>query len=109
MAVADSEPYSHWYVDGYLMAMVAFLALAIRMTRKAEFHLDTGDLLVLFLVMVVPQLSIGTIDDISMGRFALRLAILLYTCEYLLSKSNVNYWFINGSAIAGVFFIGLFL
>ena len=107
MAVADTEPYSHWYVDGYLMGIVVLLALAIRMTRKTEFRLDTGDLLVLFLVMVVPQLSIGTIDDISMGRFALRLAILLYTCEYLLSKSNVNYWFFNGSAIAGVFLIGL--
>jgi UDP-GlcNAc:undecaprenyl-phosphate GlcNAc-1-phosphate transferase len=106
LAVADIEPYSHWYVDGYLMAMVALLALAIRMTRKTEFRLDTGDLLVLFLVIVIPQLPVASIDEISLGRFALRLAVLLYTCEYLISKNNIVHWLFSGSAIAGVFLIG---
>lgn len=108
MAIADVERYSHWYVDGYLIFIVMLLALAIRMTRKVEFRLDTQDMLVLFLVLVIPQLSIGTINEVSLGRFALRLAILLYTCEYLLSKKNLNYRLFWGSAIAGVLFIGWF-
>jgi hypothetical protein len=83
------------------------LAIAIRITRKAEFRLDTQDLLVLFLVLVVPQLSFGGLSDVVIGRFTLRLAIVLYTCEYVLNKHNCNHWLMNGTAIAGVMLVAV--
>ena len=64
--------------------------------------------LVLFLVVVLPQMPIGSINEISLGWFTLRLAILLYTCEFLLSKPKFNYWYFNGSAIIGLFLLGIF-
>lgn len=108
MAVASVAEYSHWYIDAYLMLIVVALVLAIRMTRKTEFRLDTRDMLVLFLVVVLPQLPIGAISKVSLGWFTLRLTVLLYTCELLLSKKNFNYWYFNASAVLGIFLIGWF-
>lgn len=100
MAVAEGTHFSHWLVDGYLAAMLGLLLLAMRMTRRSEFSLDTRDLLVLFMVLVASQLPITNLGDIPMGRFALRLAILLYAGEYLLNNRDCNYWFMSAISIA---------
>ena len=102
MAVAESQNFSHWLVDGYLVAILALLVVAIRMTRKAEFRLDTRDLLVLFLVLAATQLPIANFSEVPMGQFALRLAILLYVSEYLLNTEDCSYWFLVGASIFSV-------
>jgi hypothetical protein len=108
MAVANGEAYSRWIVDGYLIVAVGMLVVAIRMTRKTDFRLDTRDLLILFLVLMASQWPAVDISASVMGRFALRLAILLYISEYLLNKKDCNYWLLSGSAIAGVLLIAWF-
>ena len=102
MAVAQGENFSHWLVDGYLVAILALLVVAIRMTRKSEFRLDTRDLLVLFLVLATTQLPIADFSAVPMGQFALRLAILLYVSEYLLNTEDCSYWFLVGASIFSV-------
>lgn len=102
MAVADAMRFSHWLIDGYLVVILGLLALAIRMTRRTEFRLDTRDLLVLFLVLVASQLPIANLGDMPIGRFALRLAILLYAGEYLLNNRDCNYWFMSAISVVVV-------
>lgn len=107
MSLADVSKFSHWVVDGYLIFMVVCLALAIRMTRRLEFQLSTGDLLVLFLILVIPQLPADDFASISLGRVALRIAVLVYCFELLLNKAKLRYWVFNGSAIAGIALLGI--
>lgn len=106
IGVADPG-YSEWLVNAYLLLIAAMLALAIRMTRKEDFRLNTQDMLVLFVVLVIPQLSFGGSSELSLGTFTLRLAVLLYTCEYLVSKKDVNYFVLNASVIGGLLLIGV--
>ena len=94
-------------INGYLVAMALFLVLAIRMTRRADFSLDTQDLLVLLLVIILPQLSISGLDESAIGSITLQLAVLLYGCEFLLGKDGRNHTLLNGTSILCLLVIGL--
>lgn len=99
---ADNRPILNILLDAYLFAMMLFLILAIRLTRKELFRLDTEDYLVLFIICVVPFLPFGDISDFSIGQITLRLAVLLYSCEYLLGKDPVNNVLLKGASIASM-------
>jgi UDP-GlcNAc:undecaprenyl-phosphate GlcNAc-1-phosphate transferase len=94
-------------INGYLVAMVLFLVVAIRMTRRAEFSLDTQDLLVLLLVIILPQLPISGLDESAIGSITLQLAVLLYGCEFLLGKDAKNHNVLNVTSILCLLAIGL--
>jgi len=98
----DNRPVFNLVVDGSLVAMLLVLFLAIRLTRKELFRLDTQDYLVLFTICVVPFLPFDNANDIDIGRITLRLSILLYSCEYLLSKNPKNHVLLKASAIASM-------
>jgi hypothetical protein len=58
------------------------------MTRREHFRLDTQDLLVLMLILVLPLLPFKTLDDYAIGEIALRLAVLMYSCEFIIGKTQ---------------------
>lgn len=82
--VASWLPWLH----GYLFILAAVLALAIRMTRREQFRLDTQDLLVLLLVLCVPVLPLEALGRFAVGEVALRLAVLMYSCEFLIGRTG---------------------
>jgi UDP-GlcNAc:undecaprenyl-phosphate GlcNAc-1-phosphate transferase len=92
------------YFDGFLIAFTLFLMLAIRMTRREMFRLDTQDLLILLMVVLVPQLPFAALDNMSIAQIALRLAVLMYGCEFLLGRRKNSYKIIK---IASIFSLGL--
>ena len=99
--------YQAYLINGLLLTLVAFLMLAIRMTRREDFHLDTQDLLVLLIVVVVPQLPFETLDNHSVSEISLRLAALMYACEFALSKSKGRCMLINYGSILSLFTVGM--
>ena len=96
------------YLDGFFIALAAFLMLAIRMSRKEQFRLDTQDLLILLIVVIVPQLPFAVLDGFSIGHIALRLAVLMYGCEFLLARQKQDQFkYLSIGSIVGLFVIGL--
>lgn len=94
-------------VNIYLALLVAFLVLAIRMTRREDFRLDTQDLLVLLIVLIIPQLPFETLSANSIGEIALRLAVLMYSCEFLLGRSDGQSKVLLYASITSLVVIGL--
>jgi UDP-GlcNAc:undecaprenyl-phosphate GlcNAc-1-phosphate transferase len=92
-------------IDVFFIAVVAFLMLAIKMTRREDFMLDTQDLLVLFMVIIVPQLPFETLSENSVSLIALRLAVLMYSCEFVLGRKKTKYKFLIGSSLVSFFII----
>lgn len=91
MYVLGVEPWPERWLQGinlYLGLIAIVLALAIRMTRREHFRLDTQDLLVLMLILVVPLLPFETLDHYAIGEIALRLAVLMYSCEFIIGKTQ---------------------
>jgi UDP-GlcNAc:undecaprenyl-phosphate GlcNAc-1-phosphate transferase len=72
---------------GYI-ALASALALAIRMTRREHFRLDTQDLLVLILILAVPLMPFDSLSHYAIGEITLRLAVLMYSCEFIISKTS---------------------
>ena len=83
LSTAD-QPLHNGIADVFVGVMVFLVLLAIRMTRKEVFRPDNKDFLVLVLVLCVPFFPIGEIDEFSFSRAVIRLAILLYACEFTL-------------------------
>jgi UDP-GlcNAc:undecaprenyl-phosphate GlcNAc-1-phosphate transferase len=71
-------------------AIVALLlAVAIRTTRREYFWLTPQDLLVLlFVVMLAPQLPIDLGPGVEVGELIFRTAVVLYTSEYVLARGD---------------------
>jgi UDP-GlcNAc:undecaprenyl-phosphate GlcNAc-1-phosphate transferase len=93
-------------IDAYFVLLALLLALAIRVTRKSQFHLDTQDYLVLFIVAVVPFLPIAEFDGLVMARAVLRAAVLLYACEYVVTKGGGSRWLLTGAGIVSLAILG---
>ena len=106
-AASALEQDARMVVNGALLALVAFLMLSIRMTRREEFRLDTQDLLVLLLVLVVPQLPLKTLDSNDIGLVSLQLAALMYSCEFVLGKAKTNFNVLIFSSIISLLIVGL--
>lgn len=68
------------------MALACMLALAIRMTRRDQFRLDTQDLLILLIIIAIPLLPFESLSRYAVGEIALRLAVLMYSCEFILGR-----------------------
>ena len=75
-----------FYVDAIIGILVILLVLSMRMTRREEFSLDTQDILIVLLLVLAPLLSFGFGDSRAVIDDVMRLAILLYASEYLVSR-----------------------
>lgn len=104
---AAPEPTLQVVGDAFVIGLGVALAFAIRMTRKTLFHLDNQDYLVLFIIAVVPFLPLPGLDGSQATRVALRLAVVLYACEYVASKGGGSRWVINGAGLASLALLGM--
>ncbi len=101
------EPDARMMVNGVFIALAAFLMLSIRMTRREEFRLDTQDLLVLLLVLIVPQLPLKTLDSNDIALISLQLAALMYSCEFILGKEKTQFSILICSSVISLLIVGL--
>lgn len=73
-------------LDFLLMALMVMLALAIKTTRREVFRMDTQDILVLLILLAAPLLTLGVVNDKLIVGAVLRLSLLLYASEYIISR-----------------------
>jgi UDP-GlcNAc:undecaprenyl-phosphate GlcNAc-1-phosphate transferase len=78
--------HTNYWVNGSLIVLLAVLMLTIRVTRREDFPLNTQDLLILLVVILIPLLPFESLDQHSVGRIALTLSVLLYASEFILSR-----------------------
>ncbi|MFU8816868.1 MAG: MraY family glycosyltransferase [Pseudomonadales bacterium] len=97
----------NWLIDAYLLAIAGALFLAVRMTRKSLFHLDNQDYLVLLIVALASVLPLQWMDGGAMARVVLRLAVLLYVCEYIATKGRNTRPLLNACALGSLIVLGL--
>ena len=93
--------------DGLLVVLVVFLALAVRVTRRDVFRLDNQDYLILFIVLILPVLPIGKVDRVSLGHLALRVAVLFYAVEYVISAGRGDRRVLPLAAVASMFLLAM--
>ncbi len=95
------------FVTGLLVFLTLFLLLSIRMTRKADFSLDTQDLLLLLAVVFLPLLPFETLDTYSVSRIALTAFLLLYGVEFLINTGRGSVKAVNVGSIGALALIGI--
>ena len=105
--IVEISELGHQCIDGLFIGLVVFLMLAIRMTRKEDFRLDTQDLLVLFMVLIIPQLPFDTLDNNAVGAISLRLAALMYGCEFILVRYRGSFRILTGASFLSLLLIAL--
>ena len=102
------RPAFNFAIDTSLIALVAFLFLAIRVTRREVFRPDTQDGLVLLMIVMIPLLPLGEIAEMELGRIALRSAALVYCCEYVLSCApESRHALLNAAAVGAMVVLGV--
>ena len=96
----------------YLMAAEVIIAvalgIAIRMTRREHFRLDTQDLLVLAAVLLLPLLPFDELSRYSVDRMVLRIAIVLYACEFMIGRDvTKRRWLLMITSLCSLLAIGI--
>jgi UDP-GlcNAc:undecaprenyl-phosphate/decaprenyl-phosphate GlcNAc-1-phosphate transferase len=86
-ASPNLKEWTYW-INVAFIVLACILALAIRLTRREQFRLDTQDLLILIIILVVPLLPFEPLDRYSIGEFSLRLAVLIYSCEFVVARTS---------------------
>lgn len=94
-SVLENSSLSNTTINTLLLHLGLILALSIRMTRRDQFHLDNQDILILFVLLIGPLLPIGTSLETEFGTMLIRLAVMLYAVEYLITKNKGNLQLLN--------------
>jgi UDP-GlcNAc:undecaprenyl-phosphate GlcNAc-1-phosphate transferase len=90
------------------IVIVVVLAVAIRMTRREHFRLDTQDLLVLAAILVLPLLPFDELSRYSVDRMVLRIAIVLYACEFIIGRDITRRrWLLIITSLCSLLAIGI--
>lgn len=72
------------------ITLALVLIVAIRLTRREQFRLDNQDMLILAMILIAPLLPAASFNRYAVGEFTLRLAVLMYSCEFILGKSSAG-------------------
>ncbi len=64
------------------------------------------DLLIFLMVLILPQLPFATLDSNSVGQITLRLAVLMYGCEFMIAKTGGKLIILKVSSIVSLLLIG---
>ncbi len=99
-----------YLVDIVLVLIAIVLVVVMRLTRKGAFNVVIQDLIILAGLIVTPVLLASNMDMTLIALIALRSAILIYSCEYLLARrTDENYRYLTVGAAAGLFSISIMM
>lgn len=87
------------YFDYFFYGLAVVVAISIRFSERRFFQITPLDLLVLFLALVAPMLPTATDVGIDPRGLIIKLVILFYACELLISRMRRNANVLNISAL----------
>ena len=91
-----------WSIEtGYFVALTLALIVAYRFSQRQDFRVTPMDFLVIFAVMVVPNLMGAKLVTGNIGEVAAKSVILYYAAELIISQSARKEWGIR-TAMTGV-------
>ena len=91
-----------WSLEtGYFVALTAALIIAYRFSKRQDFRVTPMDFLVIFAVMVVPNLMGPKLVTGNIGEVAAKSVVLYYAAELIISQSARKEWGIR-TATTGV-------
>ncbi len=96
-----------WLVNGYLMALVIPLGLAIVVARRPAFQANPQDLLMVFLLLTIPNLPLEVFGDFPISLLVLRTALLFYAIEVVMAERGRRLRLLQGAAFVSLVVIGL--
>jgi UDP-GlcNAc:undecaprenyl-phosphate GlcNAc-1-phosphate transferase len=103
----EGRPVFNLLTDTYLVITFGLLMLGVRMTKKEVFRFDTHDYLVMLLTIVVPLVLQPMLDRDDLTRLALRFALLVYVCEFLLGRQRRAYWLLRAASLVSILILGI--
>ncbi len=94
-------------LDIAIGALAVMLALAIRLTRKTQFHLDSQDYLTFLIVVVAPLLLPSSLGGPTAARIVVYLAVMLYATEYIATKGKLTRWALCAVGAASIALVAI--
>lgn len=86
----------------YFVAVAAAIGLAIRYAREKQFRTTPTDYLVVFIVLFAGFLLHNTPDKADIGIMAVKLIIVFYGCELVITRLQDRWNVLNLSALASL-------
>lgn len=77
-------------INLFIGALAVVLVMAMRMSRRQDFGLNTMDLLIVLVVICLPLLPVDSINHVNARQGAMHLLVLLYASEFILTRKNQN-------------------
>jgi len=90
------------WLDLSMGGLALMLALAIRLTRKSQFHLDSQDYLIFLIIAVAPVLLPASLAGTTAARIVAYLGVMLYAVEYIATKGNRTRWALCGIGLTSI-------
>ncbi|MFH2044509.1 MAG: MraY family glycosyltransferase [Pseudomonadota bacterium] len=91
-----------------LAVMAFFVILTIKFSRRSKgFHVTTMDFLVLFIAIVIPNLPVDSIQSHLMGVLVVKLIVILFSYEVLITELRGEFNALTISTLAGLGIIGV--
>ena len=88
------------WLDVFIGLLGLALILAVRLTRRVSFHLDSEDYLVVILVIGASLFIRESFDGVLSARLVLYAVVLLYTSEYIVTRGRGTRWLLDGASLA---------
>lgn len=91
-----------------LAVMAFFVILTIKFSRRRKgFHVTTMDFLVLFIAIVIPNLPVDSIQSHIMGVLVVKLIVILFSYEVLITELRGEFGPLTVSTLAGLAIISV--
>ncbi len=84
----DGAQQINFFANAYLAAILLFLVLGVRVTRRTLFQVTPQDLLVAFFAIALPNLPLSAFFGFEVGPAIVRALILFYAIEFLLRRPD---------------------
>jgi len=85
------------HIENIYFALLGFaLVVAYRFTRNRAFTVTPTDFLIIFIALIVPTLSGSVFPDNRIGEVAIKVLILFYAVELIVSEVQPRLWLLRG-------------
>jgi UDP-GlcNAc:undecaprenyl-phosphate GlcNAc-1-phosphate transferase len=94
------------YINVFYYVLAMAVAVGIRFSKPANFQATPLDYLVILIAVIVPNLPEFSADDSHLGELALKLIVLFYGSEMVISLKRGNWDMLRVGTISSLLVLG---